>query len=963
MKMRTTSSRAMTWLGLVMLMLSLTPVGLEVAAAQHAGLPVAEGDVAQGEGSFLEVHVSECEPGTTGTAEELRDTCHANGLAGVTMTVTSVDPALGISQDKTTEQPDPNGPGIINTGTIPGGEYEVAVDLPAEGNTFVVGCEFFDREETHPVTLDDAATFRVNVPQGEDIVCDLYVIPAQEQGASFTFDVTTCERADLPGDGRTFEDLSPNCTNDPEEPITLTLVRPDGTTVEEEVDDEGQVTFTGLPDGDYGFFSDVPVEDGADYLFCEYEGQPRYEKEFNENGVTTFVNMLGEQVECDWFVVYAGEAPAATTAPTATVAPTETTAPTVPPPTEEVVDPTVPPTEEVVDPTAVSPTEVPTATASESLNDQPPADIAAVEGTATLLLHVNTCDLGYDPTGADFETFLSDCPNRTPGVGFTVQHPSGSQLQGTTDAEGNVAFTGLLGDYGVYSGVPLEAATEYLFCSVDGGPVYQKDFSTSGVTSFTNFLPDETVECSWFIAPQNLRGEQTGSTVTVHLSACPPNYQGSDLFNDCHGNGVGDMPFTLSGVATELTANTVVETTPGPGVVNFTSLPAGEYTLAGGPPQDFGRVELYCSDPATSEQIDATMEGGIARFSLGEQQSILCDWYFIGDDAQGDVTPTPAPTEVPQRAEILVTMFECDPNLNTAGATFGDLDRECAQPVNEVPVTLGVPGGVPLSADTGASGDGAVRFFELRPGDYVMTPQLPSGYENIAVYCQIGDGDVYQKPIQGGSTTFVNVEGEQIACSWFVVARQPAPAPEEPAGPTGSITIREFLCEGDAGSIQDWERECVPGTTGTAYTLSASDGSLSESGTPDDNGVLVFEALPDGYYELDQETGVWCRAAAERVDNRSRVIVSGGQNTDVFLYQCNQSIDLPNTGSGATLGGHDASGGGKIGTLMLGMLAVPLFAAAFWQHRRVQKDTVVVPSRTRADIEPIRPSTGRMRFR
>src|SRR5690606_20702998 len=105
--------------------------------------------------------------------------------------------------------------------------------------------------------------------------------------------------------------------------------------------------------------------------------------------------------------------------------------PTVPP-TEEVVDPTVPPTEEVVDPTAVPPTEVPTATASESLNDQPPADIAAVEGTATLLLHVNTCDLGYDPTGADFETLLSDCPNRTPGVSFTVQHPSGSQLQGTT---------------------------------------------------------------------------------------------------------------------------------------------------------------------------------------------------------------------------------------------------------------------------------------------------------------------------------------------------------------------------------------------------------------------------------------------------------------------------------------------------------------------------------------------------
>ena len=168
MKMQNTSSRAMAWLGLVILTLSLSPVGLQVAAAQANGQPVVQdrGDVAQGTGSFLEVHVVECEPGVTGTAQELRDQCHDNGLAGVTMTVRSVDPALGIDQDKTTERVNNAGPGIINTGTIPGGEYRVEVNIPDEGNTFVVGCEFFDRDEVHPVTPDNDQQFNVTVPPG-----------------------------------------------------------------------------------------------------------------------------------------------------------------------------------------------------------------------------------------------------------------------------------------------------------------------------------------------------------------------------------------------------------------------------------------------------------------------------------------------------------------------------------------------------------------------------------------------------------------------------------------------------------------------------------------------------------------------------------------------------------------------------------------------------------------------------
>src|SRR5699024_4538313 len=132
---------------------------------------------------------------------------------------------------------------------------------------------------------------------------------------------------------------------------------------------------------------------------------------------------------------------------------------------------------------------------------------------------------------------------------------------------------------------------------------------------------------------------------------------------------------------------------------------------------------------------------GIASLHVNEQQSVLCDWYFIPEDESDTVTPTPTP----EKAEILVTMLACDEGVATAGASFGDLDAGCQMPVNDIDVALGAPGGTPIDAKTGISGDGAVRFYDLRPSDYLMTPDVPDEYTSAAVYCQIGDGDVYQK--------------------------------------------------------------------------------------------------------------------------------------------------------------------------------------------------------------------------
>lgn len=938
-------SRILAVITLLMLLMSLSPGGMSAMVAQNAGTGAPERAVAQETGeapaSFIEVHVDECPPGTIGEGDALYDACHGQGgEAGVNLQVTATDPAVGVDLPKTTELA-PQGYGVINTGDIPAGEYRISVDLPVETNTLSFHCEYRDNDTVVPSSQVDPSTFSVTLPENVDIVCDVYADPQASQAdeaAAANLDITVyaCDRDDLGSDGRSWDDLSGACTGAPADPVTLTLMNAAGTPFETDIEQNtGEATFADLDPGTYTLYSDVDPDLAGEYLFCTIDGGERYQKEFNADGVTTLTNVEDEQLACEWFIVQSPqeEATATTIASTATVAP-----------------PTA---------TTIPPTAVPT----EGLNNAP-QQVAPDAEPANITLNLTSCPQGYDvaASGEDGATFAANCAEPVADVLMTVTNSAGDDLQVTSNAEGVVALTGLAPDtYTLYSGIPLEAATEYLYCIANGGVEYQKEFNDTGVTTFAD-VESGQIECSWYVVPEDLRGEETGATVTVHLAACPEGYEGNQFFADCHENGVADLDYTLTGPNGEMSALTTIPATPGPGVAAFTELPAGDYTLAGGPPQDFGSVSLYCIDPSTNEQIDASMEGGIANFTVAGQQSVLCDWYFIPESGQGNVTPTPAPTEVPiQRAEVLVTMFACGDDVTTAGATFGQLDDACTAPLNDITMSLAASGGTPISAATGASGEGAVRFYELRPGDYLMTPELPADYTSAAVYCQIGDGDVYQKTLQNGTTTFVDLEGEQLSCSWFVVPVNAAPA--APAGPTGSITVREFLCEDDRSSITDWEQECAPGSTGTSFSLASSDGAVTRNAAPDAQGVLVFGELPDGYYDLTQDEGVWCRAAAERVDSRSRVIVRDGGNTDVFLYECGQVTNLPDTGSGTPALGEPAS---VISTVLLAGLAIPAFAAALWQLQRTRTEPVRVPvraSRPSNSSVTTRNGATRMRFR
>ncbi|MBA2467894.1 MAG: PT domain-containing protein, partial [Chloroflexia bacterium] len=878
--------------------------------------------------------------------DDLFGGCHDNGVEGVDVQILSTDGELGVDQTQTTDTS--SGPGRTSFADLPAGDYAVTVNLtPEDGVRYYVYCGVAGGGNPLPPSEDDALSTVVSVPDGVPVACDVYVIPteaapdeASEEPTAITTDeldddssievfAFTCAfDAVADPDVADFDDFeSASCAVAPEVVFNLGTGELEG---DEPTDDEGQVTFTFPAGNEVDFYAAVPLE-ADEYLFCTIDGGQNVSAvEMDDQGVAHFDNDTAEDRVCSWFLIE--DAPA-------TEVPTE--APTEEPTVVPTAEPTADPTEEPVAPSA--------------------------EGEISVLASV--CPVDFDPEtqGVSYDDLSANCAEPVEGVAFTFGNENGDEDVRLADGPNSLVFTELdPGTYTLYSDVPLEAADEYVFCTADGGNRYEKDLNDRGVTTYGD-LQSEQIACEWYIVPISQRGEETGGSLEIHLATCPVGYTGDSIFDDCHGEGLADYEFTLEGPGGTRTGTTELPQTPGPGIVLFTGLAAGDYTFNGGPPGDFGDVELFCSTQPDNGTPDFGLEDAITgTLTLAENQHVLCDWYFIPEDASGQTpTPTPTVTPEPERAEILVTLYSCPPASQSGtygGASLDTFRDECTETVDDVTFRLGDPDSAPLSARTGVSGDGAVRFFDLLPGDLTMTPSLPSDLKSAAVFCSINDGSVYQKALSNGGTTFVDVNGQSIACGWFAVEDREEPAP----GPTGSITIREYLCEDELSEISDWDAECAPGSTGTSYTIANTATDASVEGTPDDDGVYVFAGLANGFYTLEQETGNWCRAVADRVDSQSRVIVEGGGNTDVVLYQCNAVEDLPDTGTGP--GGTITSDrteltGMRLLAIALALIAAPLAWSGWVQMRKRGAKSPAQPAP--AVAAPLIGADGRvhMRFR
>jgi hypothetical protein len=901
-------------------LLPYTTAELAAAPGDTASEPLA---LAQAGISNLEVDVVRCPDDFD--PNDLFGTCTDFGVDGVSVQLTHSLPDVGYDVTQVTEAPDGGGPGRTTFEAIPEGEYAISFDLTVEdGYRTFLYCGVAGGGQPLPANPDDALDATITVPGDTNVACDLYFIPTEAPADPSTLDLSafTCEAGALPDDGsREFSDFQAACTT--EAPgVDFHLVTSDDTDTTQTTDQDGRAQFSFPSGSPVEFWADVELEE-EEWLFCSVDQGEANEITMDDQGVAHFDNASAEARTCSWFLIE--DAP------------------------EPTAEPTEAPTEEA--------TQEPTAEPAE----QP---IAPPDENSQISVFPTVCPIDYteDPASLTLDNLRADCDVSAQDVSFTFAYPNGDQDIRVADGANPLTFTNLAGGpYSLYSSVPLEAASERVFCTAGDGAYSELVLSDRAVAIFDN-LEAAQVDCEWYIIPTNLRGEETGGSLEVHLSLCPEGYTGNTIFDDCHGNGLDGYEFTLEGEGGDFAATTEILQTPGPGIATFTGLPAGEYTLRGGPPGDFGSIELFCSIQPEGGEATWSIEGATGTVSIGENEHVLCDWYFIPENLSG-LTPTPEPTEAPSRAEILVTLFSCPPTDSGTygGASLGDLQDECTEKVNDVTFRLGDPDSAPLSAKTGVSGEGAVRFYDLLPGDYTMTPSMPSNLTSLAVFCTIDDGDPYQKALANGGTTFVNVDGESIACSWFAVEDRVEPAPQE----SGSITVREYLCEEkDRSAIEDWDKECTAGSSGVSFTLESSATGASQQGTPNEQGVHVFSGLADGFYNLTQDEGAWCRAVADRVDSQSRVIVEGGGNTDVVIYQCGAVEDLPVTGSGpgGTITGDSTSlSAAQWIAIGLAVMALPLAWFGFVQRRkRPVTDRRVVPEPLHG---PIVSADGRTRMR
>jgi hypothetical protein len=296
--------RMMAILGLALGLLMAN--GSVVTATPEGG---ADGPPEESQLFSIEVHVSACEPGYAGT--DFYADCHHRGSPNVTVTLASTDG--NVSASDTTEVTADQGPGIATFGELPPGEYVITIDIPGDVADFESYCSADNGDTAVPLVPEDTNQSNATFTAGQAVVCDWYAIPFDQgppenpenpenpESAEISLEVRACDvEFDSGGAGSAdFFAACPELTAN----VGFILTAESGTERSARTDDAGAVTFADLSRGFYSLGSDVPGHDAEAYLFCAADGGDIYEKDVNDSGFTTFADLNGESIACDWYIV------------------------------------------------------------------------------------------------------------------------------------------------------------------------------------------------------------------------------------------------------------------------------------------------------------------------------------------------------------------------------------------------------------------------------------------------------------------------------------------------------------------------------------------------------------------------------------------------------------------------------------------------------------------------------------
>jgi Prealbumin-like fold domain len=348
------------------------------------------------------------------------------------------------------------------------------------------------------------------------------------------------------------------------------------------------------------------------------------------------------------------------------------------------------------------------------------------------------------------------------------------------------------------------------------------------------------VICDWYVIPdeQGGAGSPTGSgTVEIHLAACPAGYSGGSYFNDCHGTPIEDVDVTADGPGGYSDTQTSAQVNnPGPGVVVFNDVPAGDVTFHQGIPGDNNSFFIYCSLADADDTVPFTETNDLGfTLNLTDNMSVICDWYTIPDD-QGQPEPEPSADNT-----IEIAKYICPADF--AGNMSG-FQNACINIMTDVTFTLtNLDSSEESRQKTGS--DGKVEF-NVPAGDYLVTEDVPGEFSSPVVFCA-GAGEDFTRFDPGiDGIPFTETSGEHDTCYWYNV-----PEDLSGAGEPSSLTIHKSKCPDGYDGNNYFDTCHATGLPGVQFNATGPDG-YAKTGTTDDQGHLTFGNLQAGDYTFTE---------------------------------------------------------------------------------------------------------------
>lgn len=553
-----------------------------------------------------------------------------------------------------------------------------------------------------------------------------------------------------------------------------------------------------------------------------------------------------------------------------------------------------------------------------------PVAVQPAGGNSSIEVHVLRC-----PDGTSNETNLYDaCHNvGLANIMISASGPNGfTATQSTTiptdPGPGVALFADLAGGTYTIGQQQIDPSwSSIMYCSLANADDVVP-FAQTDQQKITFDLPVDTgIVCDFY----NLPPADRATTLQVVNYTCPmgtlvdATTPLATLEATCTGT-IDDIEVTLAPLGQQ--GSTLESGRDGPGTVLFEGLPSGNYSLSNSIPGDFNTPWAFCGVEGTNLQPLTWLQGGDPLAIDATAGSYLCEWFNNPYNASG-FSDT-----------ITVTSYLCPPGTSSSG-----IDRCGSTPLANTSFEL-VRTGTSDQYSGLTDQQGLLAFDRLLPGKYRLSAIPPAG-TNVAVYVVSCTANGKSFDIRYDDATGMRIEltlpgGVDVDCNWYNLP--PGQPTVIPGQTSGSITVHKFLCQGKAIVAYNWDTDCKPQTTPAGFSLQSADGRPIAVGSTDSSGIVQYTRLTNGAYRLDETTGNWCHAEADRVDTAGNVLVANGGNTDVFIYNCSvrQVGRLPSTGAGpervTPAAGFDHDKRWQLALAAVATLGLALAARYWLQH-------------------------------